>query len=317
MGRKSINRGVSARRTNRIQFNCEFEGLRYRPTLERTPTEGNLRRARLQLQCIKGRIAHGTFSFAEEFLEYRFRQRVAQHDLAFAGAHSYRKILDNIWRSKTGTRLLSDVRYSELLKIADAHARSNKTDNNIGALRCAFDYGYRDTPEKHNPASGLKCLRITKKDRPVINPFSIQEAEALIASIHREWGEVQGNYDAFLFFTGLRPSEQIALLVSDCDIAQGKVSISKARVMARDKDRTKTSTDGLIELCPRALQVLKRHLALRARLPLACTIQRDELFFKESGDPSRNIQYPWVRWISTLRNMKARIGMLTTRAILP
>ena len=135
MGRKSINRGVSAPRTNRIQFDFEFEGVRCRPTLERTPTEGNLRRARLQLQCIKGRIAHGTFSFAEEFPEYRFRQRVAKHDLAFASADSYRKILDNIWRSKIGTRLFSDVRYSELMKIADAHARSNKTDNNIGALR--------------------------------------------------------------------------------------------------------------------------------------------------------------------------------------
>ncbi len=114
----------------------------------------------------------------------------------------------------------------------------------------------------------MKCLRITKKDRPVIDPFSIQEAEALITAIHREWGEAQGNYDEFRFFTGLRPSEQIALLVSDCDIAQGKISISKARVMARDKDRTKTSTDRLVELCPRALQVLKRHLA-RKRVGMA------------------------------------------------
>jgi integrase len=66
---------------------------------------------------------------------------------------------------------------------------------------------------KHNPALALKCLRITKKDRPPIDPFTIQEAEALIAAIHREWGEAQGNYDEFRFFTGLRPSEQIALRV--------------------------------------------------------------------------------------------------------
>ncbi len=331
MGRKSVTRGVSPLGTNRIQFDFEFEGVRYRPTLERAPTEANLRRARLQLQGIKERIARGTFLFAEEFPDYRFRKhigsvtaartcndvfdefllhvesRVAKHDLAFATADGYRKILENVWRPKIGTRLFSEVRYSELMKIGDAHARSKKTYNNvISALRCAFDYGYRDTPEKHNPATGLKCLRITKKDRPVIDPFSIQEAEALIAAIHREWGEAQGNYDEFRFFTGLRPSEQIALLVSDCDIAQGKISISKARVMARDKDRTKTSTDRLVELCPRALQVLKRHLALRARLQLAGSIQHDELFFKETGEPIRNLQYPWVRWRSTLRKMKAR-----------
>lgn len=82
-------------------------------------------------------------------------------------------------------------------------------NNVISALRCAFEYGYRDFPEKHNPASALKCFRITKKDRPVIDPFTIQEADALIAAIHREWGEAQGNYGEFRFFTELRPSEQI------------------------------------------------------------------------------------------------------------
>ena len=87
---------------------------------------------------------------------------------------------------------------------------------------------------------------------------------------------------------------------------RGKISISKARVMARDKDRTKTSTDRLVELCPRALQVLKGHLALRASLQLAGKIQHDDLFFKETGEPIRNLQYPWVRWRSTLRKMKTR-----------
>ena len=33
-----------------------------------------------------------------------------------------------------------------------------------------------------------------------------------LAAIHRDWGEAQGNYDEFRFFTGLRPSEEIALV---------------------------------------------------------------------------------------------------------
>jgi integrase len=98
----------------------------------------------------------------------------------------------------------------------------------------------------------------------------------------------------------LRPSEQIVLLVSDCDIGQGKVSITKGRVMSRDMDRTKTCTDRLIELCPRALGVLKRHLSLRAQLQLAGKIGHEELFFKDNGAPIRNLQYPYVRWRRTL-----------------
>jgi hypothetical protein len=58
---------------------------------------------------------------------------------------------------------------------------------------------------------------MTKKDRPPVAPFSIQEAELLISKLHADWGEASGNYDEFRFFTGLRPSEQIALLVTDYD----------------------------------------------------------------------------------------------------
>lgn len=239
----------------------------------------------------------------DEFLQH-VDSRVVKHDLAFATGDSYRETLAKVWRPKLGARLFAAVRYSELRKIADAHAKSKKTYNNVVSVwRRAVDYGYRATPEKHNPATGLKCLRITKKDRPVIAPFSSQEAAALLAASHRDWGEAQGNYDACRFCSGLRPSEQLARLVSDRDIVHTKISISKARVMARDKDRTKTSTDRPGGLCPRALQVLQRCLALRARLPLAGKIQRDDLFFRETGEPIRDLQYPWVRWRSTRRKM--------------
>ena len=95
------------------------------------------------------------------------------------------------------------------------------------------------TTRNHNPARGLKTLRMRKKDRPPVDPFSIEDAEALIAAIHQDWGQAQGNYDEFRFFTRLRPSEQIALLISDCNPVKGTIAITKARVMSRDKDRTK------------------------------------------------------------------------------
>jgi integrase len=70
MGRRSTTGGVCAVGHGRIQFTFKFEGMRYRPTLPKTPTEANLRRAREQLAGINTRIAAGTFSFAEEFPDY-------------------------------------------------------------------------------------------------------------------------------------------------------------------------------------------------------------------------------------------------------
>jgi integrase len=131
-----------------------------------------------------------------------------------------------------------------------------------------------------------ESARISKKDRIKIDPFTIQDAETLIAAIRRDWGEAQGNYDEFRFFTGMRPSEQIALLVSDFDVARGSLSVTRARVAGIDKDSTKTGEDRHMALCPRALNVMNRQLALRKRLELEGKIYHDHLFFKKNGEPS-------------------------------
>jgi integrase len=174
-------------------------------------------------------------------------------------------------------------------------------NNAISVVRCAFDYGYRDHPEKHNPASGLSCLRMTKKDRPPVAPFSIQEAELLISKLHADWGEALGNYDEFRFFTGLRPSEQIALLVTDYDAGRAVLSVTKARVLRRDKDRTKTQEDRDVELCPRALEVLRRHLALRAEYVAAGKIRHEHLFFLEDGRPISDPEITRWRWSENIK----------------
>jgi hypothetical protein len=49
----------------------------------------------------------------------------------------------------------------------------------------------------HGNTQAERPPRIGKKDRPKIGPFSIQDAEVLIAAIHRDWGEAHGNYDEF------------------------------------------------------------------------------------------------------------------------
>jgi integrase len=331
MGRPTTG-GVRAKGTHRIQFDFVYDGTRYRPTTAATPTEANLQRARARLKQIKARIANGTFSFAVEFPKYLYSHRLARSfsaqtcndvfnaylahcearlaklDLADSTVASYRRVINAIWRPAIGTRRFDQVTYSMLVKIADSKQVGKKTYNNIvSVLRRAFEHGYRDHPERHNPARGLKTLRMHRKDRPPVDPFSIEEAEALIAAIHQDWGEAQGNYDEFRFFTGLRPSEQIALLVSDCDLVKGTIAVTKARVMARDKDRTKTSEDRTVVLCPRALEVLKRQLALRERWPRFGTrIDHEHLFFKDDGEPIRHLHYGWKRWRHSLERLGLR-----------
>ena len=283
MGSKWFTGGVVAATHGRIQFDFMFEGVRYRPSIRRPPSEANLRRARERLDEIKRQIRAGTFSFAEEFPDYRFLRRLngtvkvrscndvfdeflahcearlARQDLAAATLSSYRRVLNGVWRPVLSKSLFHQVRYSRLVTIADRKPWSKKTYNNaISILRRAFEFGYRNHPEQHNPARSLRSARLRKKDRPRIDPFCMQDAETLIAAIHRDWGEAQGNYDEFRFFTGMRPSEEIALVLSDLDLVNGIVSVNKARVAGVDRCQTKTGEDRRITLCPRALAVLKR-----------------------------------------------------------
>jgi integrase len=194
-----------------------------------------------------------------------------------------------------------------LIKIADAYTCNKKTYNNaVSALRRAFDFGYLDYPERRDPAASLKCARIGKNDRPPIDPFSIQDAEMLISAIQRDWGEAQGNYDELRFFTGLRPSEEIALVVTDYDAAHGVLSVTKARVLGIDKDVTKTGEDRRIRLCPRAIAVIERQLRLRERLAREGRIDHDRLFFTDSGRPISDLKYPYTRWQRTLQRLAIR-----------
>ena len=328
MGRRSASGGVRRVGAGRIQFTFNIGGVRYRPTLPWQPTEGNLRRARQHIVGVRARIASGTFDFAEEFPDYRHLKevplagsprtcdqvfgeyldhcsaRVARHDLAPVTLNSYRKILDGIWRPELGPLRFLDVRYSQLVRIADRAEWNKKTHNNVlSVLRRAFKFGYCDHPEEHDPTRQLKGARIQQKDRPCIDPFTLDEAEVLIAALRCDWGDAQANYDEFRLFSGLRPSEQIALHVGDHDAARGTLDITKARVNGVDKDCTKTGDDRRIVLCPRAVGVLNRQLALRQKLVKAGKISHDFLFFQAGGQPFRNLQNPGIRWQRALSRL--------------
>lgn len=285
------------------------------------------------LSRIKAQIEAGTFCFADEFPHHRGlpklprtlqprscgevfddflhheEARLTRGDLAAVTVASHRKILNHVWRPHLRDFPFLGVRYSMLVKIADAYTCNKKSYNNaISALRRAFNFGYLDYPERGDPAASLKCARIGKNDRPPIDPFSIQDAEVLIAAIHQDWGEAQGNYDELRFFTGLRPSEEIALAVTDYDAAHGVSSVTKARVLGIDKDVTKTGEDRRILLCPRAIAVIERQLRLREWLVSAGRIDHEHLFFTDSGAPIPDVKYPYSRWQRTLRRLAIRYG---------
>lgn len=148
-----------------------------------------------------------------------------------------------------------------------------------------------------------------------VEPFSIQEGERIIAESHAEFGEAHGNFKEFRFFTGLRQSEQMALRVGDCNLPKGTIRITKALVLGREKDRTKTREDREIHLCGRALEVLKRQMTLREQLARAGRLAHDYLFCTEDGAPILNLSYPATAGATCWKRPASPTGSPATPAI--
>ena len=60
-------------------------------------------------------------------------------------------------------------------------------------------------------------------------------------------------------------------------------------------DYTKTGVDRVVELCPRALDCLKRQLALRARLKLAGKVAHEKIFCHPDDSAFHDLQVQWKR----------------------
>src|SRR5690606_16237368 len=65
----------------------------------------------------------------------------------------------------------------------------------------------------------------------------------------------------FACFAGLRNSEQIALLWPDVDLRAHTIRVRRARVLAKDKESTKTHYEREVELNDRAAAVIERQRA--------------------------------------------------------
>jgi integrase len=99
--------------------------------------------------------------------------------------------------------------------------------------------------------------------------------------------------------TGLRQSEEIGLRINNCDLTKGTIKICEAVVLRQHKDRPKNNEDRTVKLCPRALAVLKRQLALREAYAKAGKIKHDYVFFRVDGKPTRELKYVYIRWRAT------------------
>jgi integrase len=135
---------------------------------------------------------------------------------------------------------------------------SGKTRNNyVSMLSSVFALALADGLIEKNPCETIDAAAWQKKK---VDPFSLEEADAILQHMQQKYPEQVRNFYEFQFFTGLRTGEAIGLQWSEIDLRAKTVTVKQAFVVDGMTD-TKTSKERTVHLNSRALAALKRQKA--------------------------------------------------------
>lgn len=330
MGRKSETGGVIPL-GDRIQVRFSWRGKELRPTLDMKPTTANLKHAKRIRESVLADIKSGVFNLAEYFPDYKFAEKhvsdangrtfgqwaklwgeLSARSLEDSTLRIYKRHLAAYWTAEFESEMPRKITHERILKhlaklaterldeqTGTIHkALSRKTQNNIMIpLRGVFEMIGKADALLRNPTDGIDNLKV---QRTPPDPFTPSEVEVILAVLNKDHGDYLADYFEFAFFAGLRPSEQIALLWQDVDLRAGSIKVRRARVMSKDKERTKTAYEREVELNHRALTVIERQ---RARTQL----KGDHVFRNPAtGKPWNDEQEQRREWVIALRTAKVR-----------
>lgn len=273
MGRRAETDGVSPHR-DRIQVRFTWRGQDLRPTLALAPTETNLKHARRTREKILRAIERGDFELRDWFPDYKLADKLVGAPkvdtfddvrdaflkwVATRQAHSsvvsLRRKLTHFWTPKLTGKDITGITYKGLSAIVSEHPWGKpKTHNNyVSALREMFAYALDHELIEDNPAAKLKMLRVQADDP---EPYTVLEAQALIAAAHNTHGQIDGLYWELAFLLGMRPGEQISVQWSDWNRVTGRLTVRRMRTEGEAKASTKTGHSRHVDLPPRAVEVL-------------------------------------------------------------
>lgn len=276
MGRKGPAKGVYAREAS-ILIDFKWRGKRFRERLDIPPTPKNMMYAANQKQEIDQKIALGTFDFAAYFPKSKtiaklglenadsplFSEMVEEWlklmlpELAETTYKEYKNTLYCHHVPKLGARRMNEFTLELVEKhVAGLGIDNNKTFNNVvsplrGVLAKAFDW------KKTSVDFGLIVPSRKKPKNAKPQPLDPDEIADLLAKLFERNGEQVANYFEFAIFTGMRPSELIALDWDDIDFRKRIAHVRRALVRTIEKD-TKTGEEREVELSDRAFDALTR-----------------------------------------------------------
>jgi integrase len=271
--------GVELREKS-IRVRFEWRGKQRKETLyigdePMAPTPANVKYAKRLVAEIKQKISNGAFDYAAHFPKSPHADEPEEgvpmlHDIMdkflrlYAGKAStkrqYSTRMTSFWKKAMKNRPISEVRYSDILTaLGTGTWKSGKSRNNeLSLIKGVFELARRDKLITENPCDEVERAGYQK---PAPDPFDVREAQQIIAHIRERRHTQVANFVQFMFFTGLRTSEGIALRWGDIDLQKKEMLIDGANVYDEESETTKTYESRMVRLSSMAMDAIERQRA--------------------------------------------------------
>lgn len=258
-----------------IQITFYWQGVRYRPTLKIAYTPNNVKYAERLKGEVERAISLGTYTL-EQYAAHFPTSRMAKlsnakkvkaptfqeqsnvwlgtiKGKAQGTINNYTKNIA-FWNAYIGDMPLDTIKHSKLLQLSNMSGWQEKYRNDmLTPLRQVFSLAIKDEVITKNPCAGIDNGKV-QKEPP--DPFTLNEVNAILNQMAETYNPQIQNYFEFMFFTGVRPQEAIALKWSEVDFKEGTARVRRVRTANTDRETTKTNLIRDIELNSRAISAL-------------------------------------------------------------
>lgn len=174
---------------------------------------------------------------------------------------NYLSILNKYWMPALAREPLDQITAALLRKVVANTAWGSPTIKRsaIVLLRSLLNTALEDELLEVNPA---KAVKMPAKTQKLIDPFSVEEADALIAWMYANFTSnavrIYAPYFEFAFYTGMRSGELAALRWDAIDFDKRTAYVCRIVANRAVQERTKTRNFRSVMLNTRALHALER-----------------------------------------------------------
>lgn len=259
MGRNGS--GVRQASDSSYEITFTYKGERCRERIKIKPSATNLKRVTNHLGAIQSAIDTGTFDYAATFPDsknkFKFTEKKGdallaetyfddwitskEKQLKSSTLQGYTKVINNLIIPKFKGTLISNIKRAGIRQwLAEMECSNKRLANIQSVFRSAMQDAVNDDMLESNPLYGWKYENNeAPKKIDDVDPFTTQEQELILNELSGQ----HRNMFQFLFWTGLRTSELVALQWGDVDWQRGTVRINKSMTQAaKDFEEPKTKS---------------------------------------------------------------------------